>query len=58
MGVHLRWPSTARFEVSDRPADNFAERMFRAVSGKELFCQKTGVAGRGPESVHRLYGYS
>ena len=58
MGVHLRWPSTARFEVSDRPADNFAERMFRAVSGKELFCQKTGVAGRGPESVHRPYGYS
>ena len=58
MGVHLRWPSTARFEVSDRPVDNFAERMFRAVSGKELFCQKTGVAGRGPESVHRPYGYS
>ena len=58
MSMHFNGASAARFEVSDRPADNFAERMFRAVSGKELFCQKTGVAGRGPESVHRPYGYS
>ena len=32
MGVHLRWPSTARFEVSDRGVDYFpfpAEQFFR-----------------------------